>query len=71
MVSQSSLSRTSFYNQLKTLTGLSPKEFISDFRLKKAAMYLENDECTIAEVTYKTGFNDPVYFARIFKQKME
>jgi ligand-binding sensor domain-containing protein/AraC-like DNA-binding protein len=70
MVSQSSLSRTSFYNQLKTLTGLSPKEFISDFRLKKAAMYLENDECTIAEVTYKTGFNDPVYFARIFKQKM-
>ena len=70
MVAQSHLSRTSFYNQLKSLTGLSPKEFVSDFRLKKAAMYLEKDNCTIAEVAYKTGFNDPVYFARIFKQKM-
>ena len=69
MVSQSRLSRTSFYNQLKTLTGLSPKEFVSDFRLKKAMMYLEKDTCTIAEVAYNTGFNDPVYFARIFKQK--
>jgi AraC-like DNA-binding protein len=32
-------------------------------------MYLEKDTCTIAEVAYNTGFNDPVYFARIFKQK--
>lgn len=70
IVAQSGLSRTSFYNQLKTLTGQSPKEFISDFRLKKAVMYLESDDCTIAEVAYKTGFNDPVYFARTFKQKM-
>lgn len=69
IVAQSSLSRTSFYNQLKALTGLSPKEFVSDFRLKKASMFLENDGYTIAEVAYKTGFNDPVYFARIFKQK--
>lgn len=69
MVSQSRLSRTSFYNQLKALTGLSPKEFVSDFRLKKAMMYLEKDTCTIAEVAYNTGFNDPVYFARIFKQR--
>jgi ligand-binding sensor domain-containing protein/AraC-like DNA-binding protein len=70
MVANSPLSRTSYYNKLKTLVGLSPKEFISDFRLKKAMMYLDNDDCTIAEVAYKTGFNDPVYFTRIFKTKI-
>lgn len=48
---------------------MSPKEFVSEFRLKKACMYLENDSCTIAEVAYRTGFNDPVYFTRLFKQK--
>lgn len=68
-VSHSGMSRTSFYNQLKTLTGKSPKEFISDFRLKKAIMYLSNSEETISEIAYKTGFNDPVYFTRLFKSK--
>lgn len=71
MVQESGLSRTSFYNHLKQLTGLSPKEFIRDFRLKKACMYLKKGNCTIAEIAYLTGFNDPVYFARIFKQNMK
>ena len=70
MVAHSSLSRTSYYNKLKLLVGLSPKEFISDFRLKKAVMYLEKDDCTIAEIAYRTGFNDPVYFTRTFKTKI-
>ena len=70
MVDHSHLSRTSYYTQLKTLTGLSPKEFISEFRLKKACMYLELNTYTIAEVAYRCGFNDPVYFTRIFKNKM-
>lgn len=69
MLEQSTLSRTSFYNKVKSLTGLSPKELISDFRYKKAIMYLENTNITIQEIAYKTGFNDPVYFTRTFKMK--
>ena len=69
MVHKTNMSRTAFYTQLKSLTGISPKEFVSEFRLKKACMYLEKDSCTIAEVAYRTGFNDPVYFTRLFKQK--
>lgn len=71
MMEGSTLSRTSFYNKVKSLTGLSPKELISDFRLKKAIMYLENSGITISEIAYKVGFNDPVYFTRTFKQKMK
>lgn len=69
MLDNLSMSRTSFYNKVKSLTGLSPKELISDFRFKKAVMYLENTNDTIQEIAYKTGFNDPVYFTRTFKTK--
>ena len=69
LVSPTGLSRTSYYHELKQLTGLSPKELILNFRLKKAQMYLEKSDSTVAEIAYKTGFNDPVYFSRIFKQK--
>ena len=69
MVAQSKLSRTAYYNLLKELTGLSPKDFINEFRLKKAMMYLENTDTSVAEVAYKTGFSDPVYFNNLFKAK--
>lgn len=69
LVAQSSLSRTSFYNELKSNTGLSPKEFILEFRLRKAMSFLKSSGMTISEIAYKTGFNDPVYFAKLFKQK--
>jgi len=70
MADVAQMSRTSFYNELKALTGKSPKEFVTEFRLKKACMYLSHNDRTIAEIAYHTGFNDPVYFARSFKQKM-
>lgn len=67
LVAVAKMSRTSYYNELKSLTGLSPKELVSDFRLKKARMMLEKTDTTIAEIAYKTGFNDPVYFTRLFR----
>lgn len=69
MVSHSGLGRTTFYNRLKTLVEMSPIEFISDFRMKKARMYIEKTNRTIAEIAYQTGFSDPVYFTRLFKSK--
>lgn len=69
MVTFSGLGRTTFYNRLKTLVQMSPIEFISDFRMKKAKMYIEKTNSTIAEIAYQTGFSDPVYFTRMFKSK--
>lgn len=69
MVAFSGLGRTTFYNNLKTLTQMSPIEFISDFRMKKAKMYIEKSNATISEIAYQNGFNDPAYFTRLFKSK--
>ncbi|NDW13631.1 helix-turn-helix domain-containing protein [Bacteroides sp. 214] len=69
MVASSGLGRTTFYNRLKALVQMSPIEFVSDFRMKKAKMYIEKTNSTIAEIAYRTGFSDPVYFTRLFKAK--
>lgn len=68
MIAKSGLEREEYLQQLMNLTGMTPKEFISDFRMKKAIMFVENTTDTIAQIAEKTGFSDPVYFTRAFKQ---
>jgi signal transduction histidine kinase/DNA-binding NarL/FixJ family response regulator len=60
------LSRTVFYTKLKSLTGLSPIEFVRQFKLKIAATLLEKGY-NVSEVAFKIGFNDVKYFSRQFK----
>lgn len=61
------MGRTTFYRKFKSLTNLTPVEFLRDARLDKAKCYLENGEDNIAEVAYLVGFNDPKYFSKCFK----
>ena len=70
LVDQSKHNRTDYYKQMKELTGQTPKDFVNDFRIKKAVMFLENTNDTIAEIATKTGFNDPLLFTRLFMQKI-
>jgi len=63
------MSRSSFFNKVKGLTGLSPVEFIRDIRLKRAAQLLTTGELLIKEVAYMTGFTDSRYFGECFKIK--
>ena len=61
------MGRTVFFNKLKSLTGLSPVEFIREMRIKRAAQLLEERRYNITEVTYMVGMNDSRYFAKCFK----
>ena len=69
MVEQSGLSRDAYTKQMKGLIEQSPKEFITEFRLKKAIMYLENTDDSIADIAEHTGFADAMTFTRTFKGK--
>ncbi|HYG17930.1 MAG TPA: two-component regulator propeller domain-containing protein [Ohtaekwangia sp.] len=62
------MSRTQLYRKLKALTGQSANEFIRTLRLKRAAQLLEQDELTVAEVTYEVGFTDLQHFRECFKK---
>lgn len=67
MVEEMGMGRTVFFNKLKTLTGLSPVEFIREMRIKRAAQLIEETKYNITEVTYMVGMNDSRYFSKCFK----
>lgn len=62
-------SRSKFYRKVKEITGMTPNDYIKPKRMKRAAQILRDDQTiTVAEVAYKVGFADPIYFGRCFKQ---
>jgi DNA-binding response OmpR family regulator len=62
-------SKSTLHRKLKSLTGLSPGEFIRNIRLKHAAQMLLNNKGNISEIAFSVGFNDPKYFSRCFKSE--
>lgn len=47
--------------------GMAPKDYINSLKLKRAKMLLENGGNDIAETARLSGFEDPAYFSRFFK----
>ncbi len=63
------LSRRQFYQKIKSITGLTPTEFVLSIRLKRAAVLISEKGGTISEIAYTVGFNNLSYFARAFKKQ--
>lgn len=63
------MSHSVVYRKLKTLTGLSANEFIREFKIRRAAQFIEQDNnLTVLDVSLMVGFNDQKYFSRCFKK---
>jgi len=67
---QMHMSKTLLYSKLKSLTGQSATEFVRNIRLKEARklLMINDHQQTIAEISYRVGFNDPLYFSRCFRK---
>jgi DNA-binding response OmpR family regulator len=63
------MSRTVFYNKIKSLTNYSPIDLIRQIRLKKAADLLSTREYRVYEVMLEVGFNDEKHFRQLFKNQ--
>jgi AraC-like DNA-binding protein len=63
------MSRASFFNKLKSITGVSPVVFIRDMRLNEAAELIKNEDLLIKEICFEVGFNDLKYFGKCFRAK--
>ncbi len=61
------LSRFHFSRKVKQVTGLTPKEIIDSYRLKRAGQLLQQ-KLAIAEVAYLVGFDHPNSFSRAFRK---
>lgn len=63
------MSNSNLHRKLTALVGRSANQFIRHIRLSKACELLKDPSMTIAAVAYDCGYNDPVYFTRVFKQE--
>jgi signal transduction histidine kinase/ligand-binding sensor domain-containing protein/DNA-binding response OmpR family regulator len=63
------LSKMQLYRKLKTLTGMTPGEFIKHIRLKRASNLLTTTSLNVTEIFYRTGFNNQSYFFREFRKR--
>jgi len=66
---QLSLSRISLYKRMLSLTGKTPVDCIRTIRLKRSVQLLEKSKLNIAGVAYESGFNNPNYFSKVFKDE--
>ncbi len=62
------ISAPTFRHIFEGLFGISPRKYVMRERLLQAKMLLESGEYKgIAEVAFAVGFDDPLYFSRLFK----
>lgn len=61
------MSRTSFYNRLKTLTGQAPSDYIFNYKMEKAKMLLTTRKYSVTDIANMLGFCDAKYFGKRFK----
>lgn len=61
------LSVSQLNRKLKSITGKTPADFIRSIRFERAIELLKDGE-SVADVSWAIGFEDPVYFSKVFKK---
>ena len=64
------VSRSHLFRSFETVLGRSPKEYLTDFRMKQACYLLEHSDLSITAIANSLGFDNSLYFSKTFhKQK--
>lgn len=63
------MGRSTFFKKLKSMIGISPVEFLKEYRIQRAAELVISTEYNFTEIAYQVGISDLSYFSRCFKQK--
>ena len=63
------ISRKYLFALFKSALGLSPKEYIVNYRIEKAKHLLLSNDFSIGEVAWSVGYHDQLAFSKIFKEK--
>ena len=63
------MSHSTLYRKVKSVTGLTPNEFIRKIKLTKAVELMSGGEIPLCDIPFRTGFNSMAYFRRVFKKE--
>ena len=61
-----SINSNIFFKKFKAYTGLSPLQYLLDIRISNAKSLLEDTDYTISEISSIVGYDNPLYFSRLF-----
>ncbi len=66
----SKLSKYHFNRKYKALTGYSPLQHFIQLKIEQACFLLESSHLRIADIAFQLGYDDPLYFSRVFRKVM-
>ena len=64
------LSEGYFSHRFKKRMGISPMQYLNELRIEKAKELLETGTMNISNISAIVGFQDPLYFSKVFKRLM-
>ncbi|WP_312645221.1 AraC family transcriptional regulator [Hydrogenoanaerobacterium sp.] len=62
------VSRSHLYRIFVRHLSMSPNEYLAKFRINEACALLRNSSLSIGEIANSVGFDDQLYFSRVFKK---
>lgn len=57
-----------FSHLFKKRIGSSPMKYLTELRIEKAKELIATNSMSLSNIAQMTGFNDPLYFSRVFKK---
>lgn len=68
LADKAGLSRVHLYRKLKEITNQSPRDFIRNYRLRRAAELIAENKVNVAQTSDMVGFSNPNNFSTAFKK---
>ena len=62
------ISRSHLFRSFQTYMNCSPKEFLSQYRIKQACRLLKETDLSVSAIAYSVGFENNLYFSKAFRK---
>ena len=63
------VSRSHLFRSFQTVLNCSPKEYLTDFRMRQACNLLERSDLSITAIANSVGFDNSLYFSKTFRKE--
>lgn len=70
MAARAGLTERTFLRRFRRATGLRPTEYCQQLRVGRAREMLESTRCTVEEIAWSVGYEDPGAFRQVFHRLM-
>jgi AraC-like DNA-binding protein len=63
------VSKSQLTRKIRALTGLSPKDFLNEVRLRNSVRMMKDEGRNVSEAAIEIGFSNPSYFTKVFRKR--